>query len=238
MAEDSSKKTTLAVIVGRNVRRLRDARGWSQSDLAREAQDYGLTWGQTVVSAIEKGARVLDLDELLLLCVVLRVGPQDLLAGGDGEGVWLAHIPMSLDLARTILSGEGNYGIPQAGRWVTAVPGENDSIHWKTLWPGLDADGWAQAVRDSVQDAEKKAGRSLTVSPLDVATAAHGLWGRSLTAERDARVSAEKPSDADDRTIQGLKGHTTRKLIDELKRYMEQRVPVPWLAHEGAAKVP
>lgn len=44
--------------------------------------------------------------------------------------------------------------------------------------------------RESRGEAEMRAARKLGVSPMAVVLASRRLWGRSLTAEREARVAA------------------------------------------------
>jgi transcriptional regulator with XRE-family HTH domain len=69
---------SLTSTVAANIRGRRAVLGWRQEDLAER-----LGWTQRVVSRIEQGQRVLDLDELSRLCDVLGVGLPDLLAGAD-----------------------------------------------------------------------------------------------------------------------------------------------------------
>jgi hypothetical protein len=76
-------------------------------------------------------------------------------------------------------------------------------------------DFWDAIVRESAGDAEQKAANVLDVSPHAVALAARSRWGRSLTEERDRRVSAA--SESTPRTLQALRGHATRALLDELR---------------------
>ena len=253
---------TLADVVGINVRRLRDNLGWSQSDLARNAQEFGLRWTQSVVSSIEKGTRVLDLDELLLLCLVLKVTPDSLLAGDDTVRLnTSAHL--GLQTIRSVLAGHDgaladaeDVPVGAVADLVTTVSSISKLTYepeqfaiWNQLWPDINDRGRKAVLMDATQDAEKKAARSLNdkaqnrwrVSPVDIATAAHGLWGRSLTEERDTRIGTVdqlRQSEMDERAIQGLKGHSTRQLLNELKSYMETKVPVPWLPESALVGVP
>jgi transcriptional regulator with XRE-family HTH domain len=61
-------------VVGRNVRNLREAKGWSQEDLAEASALH-----RTYVSGIERGNRNATLTVLLRLADALRVTPADLL---------------------------------------------------------------------------------------------------------------------------------------------------------------
>jgi hypothetical protein len=64
-----------------------------------------------------------------------------------------------------------------------------------------------RALQASEQKVEQEAARKLRVRPIDLAVAAFGLWGRSLTEERDRRASG---------TSRQAKGHVTRRLLAEL----------------------
>jgi transcriptional regulator with XRE-family HTH domain len=59
---------------GRNVRRLREAKGWSQEDLADSS-----TLHRTYISGIERGARNPTLTVVLRLADALIVTPAELL---------------------------------------------------------------------------------------------------------------------------------------------------------------
>ncbi len=80
------------VVVGANLRRLRQARGWSQESLG-----HHLGWHRTFVGAVERGERNLTLRTVERLCQQLGVHPFDLLwdrscasvALGDGAVVSL-----------------------------------------------------------------------------------------------------------------------------------------------------
>lgn len=63
-------------LLGRNVQRLRLARGWSQEELADEAEVH-----RTYVSGVERGVRNPTIVILAKLAKALGVPPGDLLAG-------------------------------------------------------------------------------------------------------------------------------------------------------------
>src|SRR5262249_49323241 len=66
------------------------------------------------------------------------------------------------------------------------------------------------------QDAAIKAARKLGVDPETIQTASLKLWNRSLTQERDDRLTADP--DVSTRSRQALRGHVTRELISELQQ--------------------
>lgn len=61
--------------LGRNVRKLREAKGWSQEDLAEAS-----TLHRTYISGIERGARNPTLTVVQRLAKALSVSPAELLA--------------------------------------------------------------------------------------------------------------------------------------------------------------
>jgi hypothetical protein len=85
------------------------------------------------------------------------------------------------------------------------------------VWPEAKRPDLEAAHADVAGDAELKAARRLRVPPVAVALAARRSWKRSLTEERDRRVAEEAPADATPRTLQALRGHISRGLLEELK---------------------
>ena len=71
--------------------------------------------------------------------------------------------------------------------------------------------------------AEVKAASKLRVDPLEVSLTAFKLWGRSLTQERDRRISQAIRS-ISLRSLQATKGRVTRVLLKELAPKL-QRIP-------------
>jgi hypothetical protein len=65
--------------------------------------------------------------------------------------------------------------------------------------------------------APEMAARRLGVAVADVAEASSRLWGRTFTAERDARASARAGAHASLRTVRAVRGHVTRSLLGELR---------------------
>jgi hypothetical protein len=80
------------------------------------------------------------------------------------------------------------------------------------------------AIAASKGDAERKAADKLSVDPLVLAVGAAKLWGRSLTAERDRRISDRAADVVSPRTRQALRGHTTRELLTELRQHFDNRM--------------
>jgi transcriptional regulator with XRE-family HTH domain len=80
--------STIHEAVGRNVKRIREAAGLTQQQLGEAVAPYakdGAPWSNQVISFIERGARQLDAEDLLILSAALDVPAWTLLAP-DGAG--------------------------------------------------------------------------------------------------------------------------------------------------------
>jgi hypothetical protein len=183
----------------------------------------------------------------LLPWIAANEGPDAVKRGQDhpveltdlfpGRGSWITWTRRFLvsDVAlRAILRGEAGGGglhegmlnAPSSGlhggdlqRMALAWMAENAAVldHLR-LRDRPDASQLLEAAHaDKLGDAEQKAARRLRTFPLAVAAAARKRWGRSLTEERDRRVSEHAPADATPRTLQALRGHVSRDLLDELR---------------------
>lgn len=100
-------------VAGRELRRLRIARGWSQEDVARRMSAYGYDWHQTMVAKTEAAQRPLRLNEAVDLCRLFgvpadallkdlpRAGETDLLAAAQAKAArlerCLARVRQALD---------------------------------------------------------------------------------------------------------------------------------------------
>jgi hypothetical protein len=73
---------------------------------------------------------------------------------------------------------------------------------------------------EALGDAEAKAARRFKVSAVEIARMARQLWGRSLTAERDRRLTEKIGQVSSRRTLQALRGHVGRTLMAEIADVM------------------
>lgn len=69
---------------GRELRRLREARRWSQEETARRMDAYGYDFHQTTVAKVEAAQRPLRLNEAADMCRLFGVTLADLLAAVPG----------------------------------------------------------------------------------------------------------------------------------------------------------
>ncbi|MEW2421269.1 helix-turn-helix transcriptional regulator [Streptomyces nigra] len=83
MTTDPRPRTQVSDPTGRqvaeNVRRIREARGWSTYDLSRHLSEAGRPIAASAIAKVERAERRVDVGDLAALAVVLRVSPSALL---------------------------------------------------------------------------------------------------------------------------------------------------------------
>lgn len=208
---------------GRRVRERRQALGLRQDDVARRARQAGLPWSRPTVTEIESGRRDLSFPEVLALLGVLDLDLPGLLvdAGAlritprlNADGDALAGGLRGKPPLKSVLVVQTPRGFRRAARDALASASAN--------YPDMTLGQFEDVEQASAGEAEQKAAPRLGISPMDISVLAFRLWGRSLTEERDARV-AERTKDTSPRTVQALRGHATRRLLDELGTEREKR---------------
>jgi len=230
-ARSAAQSVTLNRHIGSRLRTLREARGLRQDAMAAECRAWGMDWVQATVASVESGRRQLGLAELALLRMVLGVELAEIFDGGgsvrltptvtvDGSKLW-AFFNGS--------AGQAEVSAAPAPMTESPIVAQNVAVS-DCLWPGQRQQDHrstqgrtsfqilTDAHADTLSDAERKAARRLGTFPLAVAAAARKRWGQSFTDERDKRVAAEAPTDATPRTLQALRGHITRRMIDDLEK--------------------
>ncbi len=241
---------TLSHAVGRRLRAIREEAGLTADDVARDAREMGLGWYRSTVAAIENGTRDLRLAEALLLPLVLMTSSAgnldrplsltDFLPEGP-EGEWVQLGPSAAIAAtalRTLLTDPVNLR-PYAQldtpatrriheRWSRPEFASrlNEALRLKVrqvsaVWPDASIGQVADVEQQSTGDVERKAASKYGLSVNVVTIAARAQWGRTMTAERDARLTDRAEPDASPRTVQALRGHVTRQLLSELAPKLE-----------------
>lgn len=215
--------------------------GYPQELVADIAQQVGLDWTRATVASIETGRRNLTLEETVLLPVIFSmllgrpvslsgelIPPEEieLVEGVTAAGLWVLET----------LRGVPPYGL------------EEDAQGWVVPFADPDAAGTiprhrasrAEFVRDRAalridagvmdrerarvdNEAEDKAARRLGVPVEVLREASEQLWHRRLTDEREARLEARltETGEATPRSLQAVRGHVTRELLDELRHTLE-----------------
>lgn len=73
-------------------------------------------------------------------------------------------------------------------------------------------------------EAERKMADQLDVAPFQIRDAAHRLWGRTLTDEREARLARRiENGDVSPRSLQAHRGHVTRELEQEIEQALREK---------------
>lgn len=217
---------TLQRLLARRLRELRIAHNARQEDMADGALMVGLDWTRSTVAAIEAGRRALSIEEFILLPVIVAIGygaacRLDELLGVTPQGFqdWRDE-PIALTRFLTVsLSDVWPVIVSDAGRTnlVNRAPMHEAHMELGTAAAGVGRLTWrANRVRRSAFGlAEQHAAERLETSPLAVSVAAHRLWKRSFSEERDRRL-AEK-GEASPRTLQARRGHITRAMLAEIR---------------------
>jgi hypothetical protein len=164
---------------------------------------------------------------VLLLALVYQTSLAELIAGDDDELVELTpEARLSAGSLRAMLSGDqaaardlsttavdipafrGAHQASRSGRFPDVL-GEAGRF-------GMGDRGFLEHALDEVSDAERHAARKLGMTSERLSVAARRRWGRTLSQERDRRLS-ERTDDASPRSRQALRGHITRELMAELE---------------------
>jgi hypothetical protein len=165
-----------------------------QEDVAAQVAAHGWQgWDRDRVAAIELGRRTLRFDELLIFATVVNRTVVQLIPSEPDAWLEVAGQRVSAGLVRTILC-EGPARLDLSARSLPAPPTES----------------------------ERKASRRLGVGVPRLVIAAERLWGRRLDAERDRRAAEAQPAAADPAALQRVRGHITRRLVEELEQALRE----------------
>jgi transcriptional regulator with XRE-family HTH domain len=200
-------------IVGEKVRAHRQERGFTQDELARRCGTVGFLASRSVIDAIERGTRQLRITELLGLLAVLGMSLEDLCGAGPValDGGLSVNADTLVEQAR---GEQHSWDISRGSESFVVIPSTGAVISFSST----------AALRGLVRaytDAEMKAARKLRVDPQAISETAERLWGHSLAGERDQRVRAQAAEGASARSIQALRGHVTRALLEEIGDNLE-----------------
>ena len=83
-------------LVGLQARLLRQARGWSQQEVAQKMQAYGYRWSQATVTRLEAASRPIRVNELADLAILFGVPVAEFLDSGP---------PADIDAAKREVAG-------------------------------------------------------------------------------------------------------------------------------------
>lgn len=193
----------------------------------------GLPWSRSRIAAIERGRKPIHVEDLVNLAALLtaKVRPTkvDELVDVD-EAVALSgtgHV-LGRDLAALLRGGPVNLDafVLRTGASESLEAQrrelERDAARLRVIF-ALDGDEadvaarYAKAAKlhAAMGEADERARRALQEPATTYAALCNVLWGRSLTAERDARLtSGPEVSPA---SLAARRGRVTRELLDELR---------------------
>jgi transcriptional regulator with XRE-family HTH domain len=224
---DERQTPALAEVIGRNIRRIREASGWSQDQLAARLRQGGFDMTRSSVAALERAGRSFDVAELLLLCMALTSTPEELLAG-DGPVRITEAAEVDLKSLRRAVAGIGGLSFsaidtPET-REARALPAKAMLSATKVIFglrPGASDAEIRRAQASGKAEAEQKVAKRLAMPPAHVGMASFALWGRSLTDERECRVAGRVAS-VSDRSARMIRAHATREIEQQLRLYLEK----------------
>ncbi|MHC0431587.1 helix-turn-helix domain-containing protein [Streptomyces sp. O3] len=223
-----SQAPTFSEAIGKRLQSVREDAGRTAEDVARTAQQLGLSWHRPTVGQIERGRRALSAVELVMLPLVYGRPLGDLLPEGT---VWLtSEVGVYEREVRRVLGGDHNpssRALHAPGGW--HVKGVSDQTAEETARRTAQALAYMEAnspwppnaqlryTQDRPDDAETKAAKRIGTTPHYVAYAARETWGHGLAAEREARLRERGELPEGKRALQSARGHITRSLVAELE---------------------
>lgn len=197
-ASDTQEQDALpfGVVVGDNVRRLRQESGLSQSEFAGLLSAFGPAWARGKVIALEAGKRdTVTIDELCQLSGCLRAPLTEFFAG-DGE--------MQLGGPTVVDQADLRWSLEHVDHVRLNLNAPEAVVAFQAL---VDED-WAAF----------EAAQQLDLSLGQVRALARRLFGQSTTKERDARVGdVDDPGDAAYR-----RRGVSQQLIREFQQAIDQ----------------
>lgn len=216
------------MVVGANLRRVRDEIGVSLADLATTGQSLGMKWSASAVSQIESG-KYRPTVELLAILVralnfqaLLKQGRRtvtiaDLLRTDYAIAVSDSHSMTAEKLLEFLAGHEPEMEMDADA--VTSLIRETTTLR-DEIWRHAPS-GLREAVRESkknppigpITEQETRAARDLGIPPISLQLWSFHLWGKTFEAERDARAgqaaSAQK------------RGRVTREMKSEIRKARE-----------------
>jgi transcriptional regulator with XRE-family HTH domain len=231
-------------LIGARLRQLRERAGLTQEEIAAQARVVGFAdWARGTVSMIEGGHRRVTLEEFLALPLILHhAGAGQLrlvdLVGADAPAIINAATALAAETLRATLTGRlAVYAPPMAA--ATPAPARDTEERREALacwrrWASGRSDHsrepsaatLAEVAVESRTDALVSAARHLRCSPVAASLAAVVTYGRLLMAEREERVRHRLgEGERNMRTVQAIRGHVTRELLQELRPVVKAMTP-------------
>jgi transcriptional regulator with XRE-family HTH domain len=229
---------TLAEVIAANIKRLREAEGISQDQLARRLRLFSLDWTRNNVAYAESGKYEPPVSEVVLVAYAFDVPPRDLLTTASSVVALNDVASISASDARKLLSGH-RLGVARRGvalprrsakdsdllkvfRWEAGEePARSSSL--SEIADYLEAIEVSPAkvvqVMEMVgEEAVRHLAGTLGLKDTQVSALALKLWGRSLSQVRDEQAGPGANA--------MKKAHVSRRLKKEISA---AAVEVGWL---------
>ncbi|MFC9549843.1 hypothetical protein ACFTWF_03235 [Rhodococcus sp. NPDC056960] len=194
-----SEPVPLAVVIGRNARRLRGS--LPMEAVAKNAKRAGLSWNTGRVTDLEKGRVSPTVPTLFALTLALT----------DATGVDVGIVDLIQSEQPIELTPEWIVTTAALAAWLT---GERRAFDGAQYMDALAHYQRHRAPRPEAGLAEERAAKGLNISIEDLGRHAEQLWGRSLAEERDRRAGPEANAQR--------RGIVTRQLTSEIATAIER----------------
>jgi transcriptional regulator with XRE-family HTH domain len=219
-------------VIGQRVRELRERAGVRQEDLADNARALELPWNRSRIAALERGEKSISVEDLVLLVALLGTAlnrPVDVAELFDiDESIRLSKAAeiSARQLAEVLRGGDPGDkvilggGLPDIAIDVEAFERTRSRRMAVEQLAGTSPSiGDLRAIKHSMGEADERARRTLGEVVGVYITICHALWGRSLSAERDARLQSTKVSPA---SLAARRGRVTRGLLAEARQFQDK----------------
>jgi len=215
----ATERADLAVVVGRNCKRIRNEIGLTQNEFARYARDNGLRWNSSAVADFENGRSSPTFGTVLAVSLALEVAAQVAnryrwrretggvfpeLVQADGD------IQLNKELAMPAhLVAEVCRGMPWEV-WASRGDESKESLAFdQALW-GDGALTAAQRLMVRSGQPEERLARQLNIELSRLSDISNLLWQKTFSEERDRRAGAGANAQK--------KGRVSRELRQELEQ--------------------
>lgn len=182
---DESRGDEPVALFGANLRRFREAFGWSQSELARRMVDAGWPkYSQVAVSRTEEGTRAVRLDEAISLARLFGRKLQDLLDPQDVIDAW--------QKLRFLIEDYSD-GVTKLREAVRAVEDNRSfvGVTAQILKEEIEAAGGPGIVSETMVKTLSNAEILLSRSTVDIVEGAIDAWQRFNDDQEDGESNGE-----------------------------------------------
>lgn len=183
---DESLGDEPVALFGANLRRFREAYGWSQSELARKMQEAGWPkYSQVAVSRTEEGSRAVRLDEAVSLAKLFNRRLQDLLDPKDVIDAWqrlrilIDDYSHRVSMLRIAVEDLEDYRVFVA-------------VHARILQEEVDAAGGPEKVSETMVKVLSNAELMLSRSTVDIVEGTIKTWRED---KEDGELDGEHPEE-------------------------------------------